>query len=523
MNLIRRNAVLGCGLVVLLVALTQPRWTGAAAAPSVLTYAMLSTGTSKIPAFTTTGEDALILDQIYEALLSVDPTTFKISPHLATSYTVSQDGKTWTFKLRRGVHWQRGYGEFTCADVQFTWDLHKNPANNSFWQTNAKIVDSVTCPDAYTAVIKLNTPFQGFIWNLVDMEPSTGWVLSKAAWDKLGREGYEKTPVGTGPFMLQSITPGQDVIIVRNPDYWGPKAGLDQIDFKAISDSQTAALGVKSGAVDIATSYQSLDPVTAVQYQNTPGVKLIRRPSFSTSYLEINTTVKPFDDVRVRQAMRYAIDYKGLITSVMHGFATPGLAGMMLKGMIGFDGSVNPENTYDVNKAKELLKEAGIALPVHGFFTTYNDTKDINSAQFIAASLSQIGIQLEARPLERGTLVQERIKPTTPASILGTSVSPDPDFLFSLSFISAVIPPAGLNIARYNGIDQLYDSQHSAPALADRVKYLKQIQAKLAADVPAIELWQEDFLALINDRVEHFVPTVLFNGDPLWIVTLKAK
>jgi len=255
MNLIRRNAVLGCGLVLLLLALAQPRWTGAAAAPSVLTYAMLSTGTSKITAFTTTGEDALILDQIYEALLSVDPTTFKISPHLATSYTVSQDGKTWTFKLRRGVRWQRGYGEFTCADVEFTWDLHKNPANNSFWQTNAKIVDSVTCPDAYTAVIRLNTPFQGFIWNLVDMEPSTGWVLSKAAWDKLGREGYEKTPVGTGPFMLQSITPGQDVIIVRNPDYWGPKAGLDQIDFKAISDSQTAALGVKSGAVDIATSY----------------------------------------------------------------------------------------------------------------------------------------------------------------------------------------------------------------------------------------------------------------------------
>ncbi len=504
-------------LVVVVAALGAPRPGGAASSPAVLTYALISTGTDKVPAFTTTGEDTQVFELIYGSLLRVDAATLKIGPSLATSYTTSADGKTWTFKLRRGVKWQRGYGEFTCADVQFTWDFNKNPANHSFWQTQASIVDNVSCPDPYTAVFHLTAPFLGFTWNVVDVEPSTGWILSKAAWDKLGRDGYEKTPVGTGPYMLQSLVPTQDIILVRNPDYWGPRPSVEEIDFKAIADSQTAALGVKTGSVDIS----SVDAVIAQQYAHTPGVHVVNRPAFFTDFLEINMTVKPFDDVRVRQAMRYAIDYKGLVSTVLRGYGRPGYAGLMMPGMDGYDASVNPPNTYDPDKAKALLKEAGVSLPIQGFFTTYNDTKDVNAAQYVAANLSQVGINMQARPLERGTLVQERIKPTTPASVLGTTLAPDPDFLWSLTFIGKQIPPAGLNIARYTGIDQLYEEQHTAATKAARLRALKEMQQKVAADVPAIEFWQQNSIWLVNDRVQNFEASVLFNGDPLDRVTLK--
>ena len=503
---------------VMVASLGAPGTGNAAMSPAVLTYALISTGVNKVPAFTTTGEDTQVMNMIYGSLLQVDPRTLKVGPSLATSYTVSPDGKTWTFKLRRGVKWQGGYGEFTCADVQFTWDFNRNPANHSFWQVQASIVGSVACPDPYTAVFHLSAPFLGFLWNIINVEPSTGWILSKAAWDKLGREGYEKTPVGTGPYMLQSIVPTQDVIIVRNPDYWGPRPAVAVIDFKVITDAQTAALAVKTDAVDIA----GIDPVTAEQYAHTTGVYLINKPSFTAVWLEINTSVKPFDDVRVRQAMRYAIDYQGLVKTVLSGYGQPGYAGLMIPGMDGYDASVSPPNTYDLNKAQALLKETGLPLPIQGFFTTYNSTVYINGAQFIAANLARAGINLQPRPLERGTLVQERIAPSTPASVLGSSFSPDPDFLWSQSFISATIPPAGLNIARYSGIDQLYQDQHTAATRADRVKALRAMQAKAAADVPGIELYRQNEIWLVNARVQNFEASILFNGDQLDRVTLKT-
>ena len=491
-----------------------------AAPPSVLTYALASTGTSKIPAFTAADDDAEIMNQIYEALVRVDPRTFKIEPHLATGYTVSPDGKTWTFSLRKGVKWQRGYGEFTCPDVQFTWDLHKNPQIRSFWQPQAQIVDSVSCPDPYTAVITLQRPFQGFVWSVANIMPSTGWILSKAAWTNIGRGGYELEPVGTGPYMLRSLTTKQDVILVRHPGYWGPPPVLDVIDFKVVGDIEAAATGMRAGAIDIVQA----DPATAVRSQGVPGVRVLARPALEVSLLAINMgSVKPFNDVRVRQAMRYAIDYKGLVASVLHGFGSPGYAGILVDGMTGFDGSVNPQNAFDPAKAKALLKDAGVALPVRGFFTTYDNAKSISAARFIQANLSRVGIDLEPRPLKREALLQERIKTATPASIIGTSMLPDPDFVLALAFISAENPPLGLNIARYSGIDRLYQLQSTAPGVAARLGYLRQIQQRLAEDVPAIELWQQQDIWLVNDRVQNYVPSVLSGGDSLEQVTLKPR
>jgi len=130
---------------------------------------------------------------------------------------------------------------------------------------------------------------------------------------------------------------------------------------------------------------------------------------------------------------------------------------------------------------------------------------------------------LQPRPLKREALLQERIKPATPASIIGTSMLPDPDFVLALAFISAENPPLGLNIARYSGIDRLYQLQSTAPGVAARLGYLRQIQQRLAEDVPAIELWQEQDIWLVNERIQNYVPSVLSGGDSLEQVTLKPR
>ncbi len=487
---------------------------------NTLVISQISTGVSLVPAFTTTGEDTEMMNQIYDSLLQVKPgTTNQIEPDLATSYTVSPDGKTYTFQLRKGVKWQGGYGGFTCADVAFTWNFNKNKANGSFWQSEASIVQSVDCPNPYEAVMHLSSPFLGFVWYLVNLEPSTGWIMSQAAWNKLGKAGYEATPIGTGPYMLQQKIPNQQVTLVANPNYWGTPPAVKTIIFKVIADAQTAALAVKTGQVDIA----GLDGVTADEYKSTPNAHLIVKPALFTDWLEINTTVPPFNNVLVRRAMSYAINYKGLVSTVLRGYGTPGYNGMILPGQVGFDATVNPQNVYDPAKAKQLLAQSGVKLPITGFFTTYNDTEDVNAGQFISANFQAVGINMQSRPLERGTLVQERILPTTPASIIGDTLAPDPDALFPLTFISAGNPPAGLNIARYSGIDTLYQEQHTTASQSQRLKYLADIQAQMQKDVPAIDLYVGQDIWLVNNRVQNFLPQVLFGGDPLDLVTLSGS
>ena len=506
-----------------------PAQTGAASATATapaatgggtLTIAEISTGTSLIPAFTTTGEDTHMMDEIYDSLLQVKPgTTNQIVPDLATSYSVSTDGKTWTLPLRKGVKWQDGYGDFTCADVQFTWQFNQDPANKSFWQNDAAIVASVDCPDPYTAVFHLKEPFQGFAWQLVNMQPSTGWIMSKAAWAKLGKAGYEKTPVGTGPYMLKELVPNSQVVLVANPDYWGTAPTVKTIVFKTIADSQTAALAVKTGAIDIA----SVDGLTADQYKNVAGTHIVTKQAFFTDWLFFNSLVAPWNNRLVREAASYAIDYKGLVQTVLRGYGTPGYNGIILPGQIGFDASVNPQNTYDPAKSKQLLQQAGVKLPITGFFVEYNDTGDVNAGQFISADLNAVGIDLQSRPLERGTQSQMIPLATTPAVVLGDILAPDPDGDFSLNFISSANPPKGYNVSRYGGIDQLYQEQHSTASAADRLKLLSQIQSTLSHDVPAIDLYVHDDIWLVNDRVQNYDPTVLFSGDPLNMVTLSGK
>jgi peptide/nickel transport system substrate-binding protein len=493
--------------------------TAAAAAASgpALSVSVISTGISKVPPFTTAGEDVYIIDQIYGSLLAFKPGTSQLEASLATKWQVSNDSRTWTFDLRHGVQWQDGYGTFTCADVQFTWQLNQNPKENGLYQVQADTVQSVSCPNPYEVVFHLKAPNSDFGQLVANQEPNTGFIMSKAAWAKLGEAGYNKTPVGTGPYELQSLDPNVEVVLQRNPHYWGPEANVATIDLKVITDDATAALAVQSGALDIA----QIDPVTAEEFAHSTTSHIIYESAIFPDVLMINTTVKPFNNVLVREAMRYAINYNSIKEDVFRGHAGPVTEGIVLPGEIGYSAKFDPLNVYDPAKAKALLKQSGVKLPIKGFFDTYNTTSDISAGELIQEDLSLVGIDLTSRPLERGTLDAQRVAPTTPAAIIGAVPGPDPSSLLDL-LIGEEIPPAGLNISRYNGINTLFNEQLDAPNAAQRLVYLHEIEQKLTADVPAIIVDNEDDVWIVNNKVEDYYPTALFSGDPLYLVKLSS-
>lgn len=345
--------------------------------------------------------------------------------------------------------------------------------------------------------------------------------MSQKAWAKLGEAGYNAHPVGTGPYMLKSLVPNQEMVLVRNPNFWGPKPAIAQIDMKVIDNNQTAALAVKTGALDIA----QIDPVTAAEYAHVKGVHIVVRPTLGrTDYLELNTLIPPLNNVLVRRAIRYAINYPQLIQDVFRGDAVAGYRGLVLKGEIGYDAAVNPQNVYNPAKARQLLKQSGVSLPINGlFFATYNDSADIQAGQLIQEDLAQVGINMKSTPLERGTLARYQVAVTTPANVFGLSLSPDPNLLFSLLLVGSAIPPNGLDTARYHGIDTLYQQQLNAATVAQRVKYLKLIQERLGNDVPAIDLYVQSDVWIVSNNVHHYTPSTEYNGDPFYLVTMSPS
>ena len=490
----------------------------AASSSGPLTLSIISTGTSKIPAFTSTGEDIQIMNQIYGSLLAFKPGSSALEPSLATSYQVSDGARVWTFNLRHGVKWQGGYGLFTCKDVQFTWNFNKNPKNGSLWQANADVVSSVSCPTPYKAVFHLVAPNTDFGLAVANVEPLTGYIMSAAAWAKLGKAGYDKTPIGTGPYELKSLVPNVSITLVRNPTYWGPAAHVATVEFKVVTDLSTAALAVENGSLDIA----AINPITAAEFAHSRTAHILVKRAIFPSFLEINTTVPPFNNVLVRRAMRYAIDYAAIKQDVFRGDSGPVTQGVVLPGQIGYNAKYDPPNVYNPAKAKALLKQAHVKLPIKGFFTTYNDTTDVSVAQLIQEDLSQVGIDLQARPLERGTLDVVRIKSSTPATILSAPETPDPNLLLTFNLLSSEDPPTGLDTARYAGIDKLYTEQLDAPTTAARVRVLWKIEQRLTADVPIIIVDNSEDVWIVNNKVHNYFPTTQFSGDPLNLVSLSG-
>jgi peptide/nickel transport system substrate-binding protein len=354
-------------------------------------------GTSADPvsmdgAYVSDGESLRVVRQIFETLVTTEEGGTDIVPALAEEWEVSEDGKTWTFSLREGVKFHDGT-DFNAEAVCFNFDRWHNFegvqqsssvsyyyqtvftgfANNEDPEQGESLYKSCTAEDESTAVIELTSASASFLSGmaLASFSMASPEALEKYEADKVTGSGEEprfegtfgtQNPVGTGPFKLETFEPNNRLVLARFDDYWGDKAKLDKVIFKPIADGPARRQALESGEIQ---GYDLVDPADLDALKNA-GFQVLERPAFNVGYVGINSAKPPLDNPKVRQAVAHALNRQALVDAKY----PPGsevATQFMPPSLFGYADDV-PTYEYDVDKAKQLLSEAGVTNPTIEFW-----------------------------------------------------------------------------------------------------------------------------------------------------------
>lgn len=331
------------------------------------------------PAFASDGETFRISRNIFEGLVGVEPGTADPAPLLATEWESDESGTSYTFQLQEGVTFHDGTefnAEAVCAnfDRWYNWtgltateslSYYYGSLYGGFAGDENALYESCSADDDMTATVNLTRPFSGFIASLslpaFAMQSPT--ALEEYGADEVGgseeapeySEYGEAHPTGTGPFVFDSWSPGSEVVLQANPDYWGEQGQVQEIVFRVIDDPTARRQALESGDID---GYDLVAPADTAALEE-QGFNVMQRDPFTVLYLGFNQQIPELQDVRVRQAIAHAIDRDALVTQVLPEGTE--VASQFIPPVVnGYNEDVT-DYEYDPARAQELLAEAGFA------------------------------------------------------------------------------------------------------------------------------------------------------------------
>jgi peptide/nickel transport system substrate-binding protein len=359
------------------------------------------------PAIAYEPTSAIVLGATYEVLFDYENDIENLTPRLAESYTVSEDGLSYTFTLRRGVVFVSG-NPLTAADIKWSNERAINLKGNGSFR--AAGIARIEAPDDYTVVYHLKAVDPTFPIKLAStffspLDSKTAIAqgatnAENAATADTARNWLDNNSIGTGPYRLESYTPKVEVILTRNPNYWGKAPYFDRITLKAVADSNSQAMMLRAGDVDIA---YNLGPEQVRELRGVAGIDIIEARTLQTSFLLMNRDPAisgPVADPTVQKAIRLALDYPGIQTIAGAGMVTPPVPFPI--GLLGSPAAADVRGYPKTAEAKNLLTQAGYP---DGFSTKlYVPTTNLLGldlvilAQKIQNDLAAIGIAAELVP-----------------------------------------------------------------------------------------------------------------------------
>lgn len=476
--------------------------------PNVLIVGQIAEPKSLDPAAVTAVNDFRILVNIYEGLTRYKSGTLEVEPGLAESWEISEDGTEYTFKLRSGVKFHDG-SDFNAEAVKFNFDrmLDENhpqhdtgPFPLAFFFSAVKETAVV---DPTTVKFTLNEPYAPFLSNLAY---PTGLMVSPDAVKADGKE-FGRSPVGTGPFKFGEWKSNERVVVTRNDDYWGDKAGTEAVVFRPITDANTRVAEMLAGGIDLMVE---VPPTSLSQFQG-DGFNLAEQAGPHVWFLILNAKEGPFADKRVRQAANYAINKEAIVNDVLEGTAEVA-AGPTPPAFAWAYNSTLEAYPHDPDKARALLKEAGAEGAELTFFVTEGGSGMLDPVAMgtaIQADLAAVGLKVNIETYEWNTFLGE-VNPGLEGKADMAEMAwmtNDPDTLPYLALRSGAWPDkGGFNSGYYANpeVDKLLEAARTATDQDERARLYKEMQVIVQDDAPWVFVanWKQN--AVTSDRVENF-------------------
>lgn len=432
-----------------------------------------------------------VMYQIYDGLVTRLPDG-TLENRLAESIE-QPDEVTYDIKLREGVKFSDG-SDFTSEDVKYTLDRAAN--SDGFSYIYGKIdPESYDTSDPNRIVFKLTEPIGSFKEALAN--PAV-LMTSKDA----PEDSFDTAPVGTGPFTLEAWNKLDSIELVRNENYWGEAPEFDKMVFRIIPESNSRLIELESGQVDVA---MEIAPSDIQKVEDNENLTLNRIMDNSIHFIGLNTTRAPFDNPQARQALNYAIDKTAIVDTILEG------TGKVATGPINpnFEYSISEElkpSEVDIEKAKEMLREAGVPEGTTIKFYVSDDSNRVDTATVVQAQLAEVGLNVEITSLEWGTYVEA----------LGNKEHD----MFIMSWTPSVVDPhyelygpyhsknqgVGPNYMFYGNpeLDALIDKGVGLPNGDERAEVYRQAQELILEDSPMIYLYYGEQLVGTQNYVQNY-------------------
>jgi peptide/nickel transport system substrate-binding protein len=474
--------------------------------PNVIVASLTSGPNNLDPRLGTDDSSQKLHPLIFDNLMELDE-HLRVVPKLAERLD-HPDPLTYVATLRRGVHFHDGH-ELTSDDVVYTYGSMLDPSFVSAKKGGYRELASVTARDRYTVVFTLKAPFASFPINLNGLP-----IVPNGAGPEM-----RDHPVGTGPYRFVRYAVDDSVELRAFDDYYGGRPKNDGLLFKIVPDDVMRGLELKKGTVDIVVN--DVAPDIVFQLEKDPRLQTVEAPGVDYQYVGINLRDPILRDVRVRQALAYAIDRRAIIDYLRRGLA--GLSTGLLPPLSWAYADDSFSFPYDPPKARALLDEAGYRDPDGaGPLPRMKLSLKVSNIEFnrlqsalVQQNLRDIGVELDVRTYEFATLYADVLSGNFQLYFLQWTAGSlaDPDILRRV-FHSAQVPPVGFNRGHFSDpeVDRVLDEATVATDDAQRLALFQQVQRMVAKEVPYISLWYKTNVAVAQRTLTgvHLTPLADF-------------